>query len=147
MKQQSPVLGFTVLELLMALAILGFGIGALISLKISMQEQQASQLARAEAIRLEGNALTLLRMINPAIERTGTRPLEGNVNLTWQADLAGPVAPQLTWAGRTTEERVAVFKVDYQLRRDSKILAANSIENIGRFGSTKDNLSSINPRN
>lgn len=146
MKRQFPTQGFTVVELLMALAILGFGIGALINLKMSMQEQQARQLARAEAIRLEGNALTLLRMINPAMERAGTRPLEGNVRLNWQANVAGPLAPHLTWAGRTTEERVAVFKVTYQVRRDNEILAENSIEQIGRFDSTSRDLSSTNPQ-
>lgn len=135
MKRTDAEQGFTIVELMMALAILAFGITALIDLKLAIQEQQARQLSSAKVIKLESNALVLLRRVNPATERSGKRQLEGEATLTWQADVIGPVAAQIVWAGRTTAQRVAIFKVAYRITHKGEVVSNNSIEQIGRFGS------------
>lgn len=141
MKRSLAANGFTIVELLAALAILAFGIHALINLKLTLHERQARQLEQLSVITHESNALALLRRVNPASEPVGTRALSGTVVLTWQARPTGPAARQLSWAGRETPATLTVYSVEYRIVERGAPIARSTIELLGR----EQSVSSRNP--
>lgn len=125
--------GFTTLELLVALAILSLGLMALIDFRLSLLQTQARQLAQAEAIQHEANALALLRQINPASQPSGRNALDRSVRLEWNARIRGSYRPELAWLGRETGYRVALFEVDYVIAESGAQIARGSVVLIGRI--------------
>ncbi|WP_324074241.1 MAG: prepilin-type N-terminal cleavage/methylation domain-containing protein [Erythrobacter sp.] len=126
--------GFSTLELLVALAILSVGLMALIDFRMSLLQMQSRQLAQAEAIQYEANALALLRQIKPAAEPSGRKALGQSVWLQWNARMVGNYRPQLAWLGRETGYRVALFKVNYAIIEADSVIVRGSVELIGRTG-------------
>lgn len=124
--------GFTTLELLVALAILSLGLVALIDFRLSLLQTQSRQLAQAEAIQHEANALALLRHINPAAQPSGRLALDSSTRLTWNAQIIGNYRPQLAWLGRETGYRVARFKVSYTIFKGEETIVRGSVDLIGR---------------
>lgn len=125
--------GFSTLELLVALAILSLGLMALIDFRLGLLQTQSRQLAQAEAIHHEANALAVLRQINPAAQPSGRRPLGPSVRLQWEARILGGYRPQLAWLGGETGYRVALFKVNYAIHEAGAAILRGSIELIGRI--------------
>jgi len=132
MKHPTAERGFTLVELLAALAILAFGIQALITLKRTLHARQARQLAELSAITHEGNALALLRRINPHDEPSGTRVIAKNVTLSWQATATPQSAKQLSWAGRETPLTLTIYAIDYQVKQNGSVIVRANIELLGR---------------
>lgn len=132
MKHHSVEHGFSLAEILVALAVFGFGLNALIDLKVALANRQARLLTQLDAITLESNALVLLRRVNPTIEPAGKRSLGGDVQLIWQAHLNGPYVQQLSWAGRQTPERLALYRVEYRIIDKAGTIASNRTELLGR---------------
>lgn len=132
MRRPSAERGFTIVELLAALAILAFGIHALINLKLALHERQSRQLDQLNAITLEGNALALLRRVNPVSEPTGKRTLGRSATLTWNARPTGRTARQLSWAGRETPGRLTIYSVEYNVTDRGALITRSSIELLGR---------------
>lgn len=132
MKPLGAERGFTIIELLAALAILAFGVSALVDLKRALHERQARQLAQLDAITHESNALVLLRRVNPAQEPAGTRALSRGITLAWKAQPMGQSAQQLSWIGRETPARLTIFRVDYKVIGPSTVIAQGAIELLGR---------------
>lgn len=126
--------GFSTLELLVALAILSLGLMALIDFRLSLLQTQSRQLAQAEAIQHEANALALLRQINPAAQPSGRIAIDQSVRLQWDARIVGSYRPQLAWLGRETGYRVARFKVNYTIVEADAAIVRGAVELIGRSG-------------
>lgn len=126
--------GFSTLELLVALAILSFGLMALIDFRLSLLQTQSRQLAQAEAIQHEANALALLGRINPASQPSGRTSLGQSVWLQWDARMVAGYRPQLAWLGRETGYRVALYKVNYAIVEADAAIARGSVRLIGRIG-------------
>lgn len=127
-------LGFSTLELLVALAILSLGLMALIDFRQWLLQTQSRQLAQAEEVQHEANALALLRQINPASQPSGRIALDQSLRLQWDARIVGGYRPQLAWLGRETGYRVALFKVNYAIVEADAAIVRGSVELIGSIG-------------
>lgn len=124
--------GFSTLELLVALAILSFGIMALIDFKLNLLERQQRLLARQQAIIAESNALAMLRRINPAEQPTGRLPVGNGSELAWEAQPITDFRPMLAWLGRETAYKAARYRITYRVSRDRAVLVKGSVELVGR---------------
>ena len=124
--------GFTTIELLVALAIFSIGLFALLEVKVEMLDRQKRQLSQVDKLVQEGNALVLLRKVNPATEPSGSRSLSENHILSWSARRTSPFTPQLVWLGSETEYTVATYRVDYLITKNSAVNARGYVEMIGR---------------
>lgn len=124
--------GFSTLELLVALAILSFGLMALIDFKLNLLERQQRQLSRQQAIIAETNALALLRRIDPVTQPSGRIAIGDGSELAWEARPTTPFQPMLAWLGRETSYQVARYRTAYTIRRQQIVLAKGSVELVGR---------------
>lgn len=124
--------GFTTIELLVALAIFSIGLFALLEVKVEMLDRQKRQLNQVDKLVQEGNALVLLRKVNPATEPSGSRSLGDNQILSWNARRTGPFTRQLVWLGRETEYTVATYRIDYRITKNSAVNTRGYVEMIGR---------------
>lgn len=124
--------GFTTIELLVALAIFSIGLFALLEVKVEMLDRQKRQLSQVDKLEQEGNALVLLRKVNPAMEPSGSRSLGDDRVLSWSARQTSPFTPQLVWLGRETEYTVATYRADYMIRQNNVVNTRGYVEMIGR---------------
>lgn len=124
--------GFTTIELLVALAIFSIGLFALLEVKVEMLDRQKRQLSQVDKLEQEGNALVLLRKVNPAMEPSGSRSLGDDRILSWSARQTSPFTHQLVWLGRETEYTVATYRADYMIRQNNVVNTRGYVEMIGR---------------
>ena len=78
--------GFTVLELLVALAILGTALAALYGLQQSTSRAALAVERAQERIAIEQRALAYLKGVNPMLQPEGSADLGEGVRLRWQSE-------------------------------------------------------------
>jgi hypothetical protein len=120
------------LEALVAMAVLAAGILVLVDLKRDMLERQSRYRATQELLVAHGNALALLRRVDPVREPEGERTLGAGARLSWRSVQLSPAKLELAWKGRETQRKVAVYRIDYAIWIDGRLRHRDVVERVGR---------------
>lgn len=88
--------GFSLIEALVALTIAAMVLGAVFQLQVQMARDQARAAEVMEQVRVQENALALLRNLNPMAQPQGVLTLPGGGNVRWSS---APKVPPRTNAG------------------------------------------------
>jgi prepilin-type N-terminal cleavage/methylation domain-containing protein len=124
--------GFTMIEVLAALAIVSVSLVLLFDLKQTVHVRQQRQLLQVAIVTQEANALAVLRRIDPWREGAGKVRLDADTTLRWRAMKIGQPRAALDWLGRTSSVRVALFRVRYELVGKDRPMASGEVELLGR---------------
>ncbi len=116
MRTRAGEAGFSILDVLIAVAILGVALVPLLQLQGLSAREAGRQAALREEARATRNALAILREINPAREPVGRRALGGDEIMTWRA------RPLAAWRGAIGQSvadsafEAALFELDVDIR-------------------------------
>lgn len=126
--------GFSVLEALVAVAILGLAFSSLLAFRQTLLRQTQKVEALERANTASRNALALLADVNPMAEPTGARPLQPGVTMTWRATPLSAETAARAYPTGLGDHRVALFRMDVRVESDDATLAAFSVERLGWSG-------------
>lgn len=140
-----PQRGVSLLETLIAVAILGVALSAVLTLRQSLTTQARALDARERAMTDTRNAIALLSDINPMATPDGARALSPGSTVTWRATLLRAAPPstladeRLTTAPARTlsamdgslEPLVGLYRMDVRVLREEREIATFSIERLG----------------
>lgn len=118
-------------ELLVSMAILSFGLLVMLSLKKDILGRQSRQISTMEKIEHESNALSFLRRTNPYAEPDGARDIGGGTVLRWRSRGIGREKAVLQWLGRETTSVTRLFLVEYRIVRGQTVIAEGNVELAG----------------
>ncbi|WP_025738705.1 PulJ/GspJ family protein [Salinivibrio socompensis] len=118
-KQTRAMHGFTLIEVLIALAILSASLATVLGMFSQGQQNTAKVSQVYQITRQQNNIFNALQQINPAQKQQGTQQL-GAVTYQWQAAPISPLAPVRSEDGTGTQY-VQLYKitVDYQYKGQS----------------------------
>jgi Tfp pilus assembly protein PilV len=111
--------GFSALEALLAVAILGIGLGGLLGWRLDLARQHARLDAIAQDVTAQRNALTLLRDINPMAAPQGMMEVYPGIDLRWRAT-AMKSAVTAEAAVRVSANRSVAARAPVQRNRPSQ---------------------------
>ena len=123
--------GFSVIEALVGVAILGIALAPLIELQTGVTRQSQRQAALEEQLVTQRNALVVLRDINVMEEPDGRRELTGGRRLFWTATPLTPDTRSLRFLGGEGNFEVALFEVHAEVREPRRPAIRFSIEQLG----------------
>jgi len=110
----TPAAGFTVLELLVAIAILAAALVPLLTLQQS-NTRAALAVERAQArLAADRQALAYLRGVNPARRQSGETAL-GEARMTWRGEPVGAARPVRTTDGQSSRFDLQRYRVTVRI--------------------------------
>lgn len=111
MGRTSSTGGFSVIEALVAIAIVGVTLTPIVEMQSQLSREYRRQLALEEELRLKRNALALLARVNVMIEPRGSREIGGEHRLIWTAAQLTPEKRALEFLSGERDFDVALFQV------------------------------------
>jgi general secretion pathway protein I len=123
--------GFSVIEALVALAIVALVLMPLIALQTQVTRTFGRQAQLHDQITAQRNALAVLREINLMPEPVGERRLAPGTRLRWIARPISRPARSLEFLGQGGPFDVALYRVDAVVETDTGPVTSFAIEQVG----------------
>jgi general secretion pathway protein I len=130
--RQRDAEGFSVIEALVAVAIIGIAMVPIVSMQTQMIRQYQRQQALQEQLAAQRNALALLREINVMAEPSGRRGLAQGRALAWQAVPISAPQRSIRFLAGEGDFTVSLYRVDAVVRgADGRRIAVMTIDQLG----------------
>jgi general secretion pathway protein I len=123
--------GFSVIEALIAVAIIGVAMVPIVAMQTQLARQYQRQSALQEQLAAQRNALTLLREVNVMAEPRGRRGLGEGRELRWRAVPISSPQRSLRFLAGEGDYRVALYRVDATVLGRSGLVARMSVDQLG----------------
>lgn len=123
--------GFSVIEALVAVAILGFALASLLGWRTSLLRQHERLQSVETDITAKRNALAVLTEVNPMAAPEGRLDISPGVALTWRATPLTPVRRSAAYPAGDGDHDVALYRMDVTLVRAGGAPIRFSIERVG----------------
>ena len=119
--------GFSTLEAVVAIGILGLCILPLMDFQMTVSEGAARLASRNAALEVEMRAEAYLRALPPAALTAGEGAM-GAYQLVWQEEAIGPVRPALSEEGVAGRFDLHVSVLAYEVRDGARMIASGRLE-------------------
>jgi prepilin-type N-terminal cleavage/methylation domain-containing protein len=123
--------GFSLIETLVAVAIVAVALVPILSLEIQLQRRFADQRQQIEALQNQRNALAILRDINFSETPTGRIALAGDRTLTWRATPLSPAVRSTRFPTGDGDFEVMLLRVDVELIGAEEQILRFRVERLG----------------
>ena len=119
--------GFSTLEAVVAIGILGLCILPLMDFQMTISEGAARLANRNAALEAETRAEAYLRALPPAALAAGEGAI-GTYQLVWREETSAPVRPALSVEGAAGRFDLHVSVLAYEVREGTRIIASGRLE-------------------
>lgn len=123
--------GFSALEALLAVAILGVGLSGLLGWRMDLARQHARMDVIARDVSAQRNALALLREINPMATPVGATAVSPGVQLRWRATTISAVTRSVAYPAGDGDFDVALYRIDATIMRTEEPALTFSVDRLG----------------
>ena len=119
--------GFSTLEVIAAVAIIGVALVPIAALQTQLTRSQARLMEAHENSTAVHNAMALLRNVNPMATPTGARQLDDRTTLTWRSTPAS----SLRAATNAPDFEVQLYRVSAEIHRPGDPMTTLQVDLIG----------------
>ncbi len=135
----------TLIEVLVAIAVISIVLIPIIGLQSQIARSHARNQQRYELATLERNVLSILRDLNPMVDKEGQIVLDGAKTLSWKTTPISEVISNAQYPNGNGPFNVALYQVEAILKADDgRNLARLSIERVG-WKRTSETLARLPP--
>jgi prepilin-type N-terminal cleavage/methylation domain-containing protein len=115
MKGRADDLGFTLIEMLVTIAVIAVGLVPIVEMQGRIARFHAKQIEMAERLTAERTALALLRDMNPTINPKGTATIGVASSMTWQATPISAPIRSLRFLGGQGQFYIVLYRLDVSI--------------------------------
>lgn len=123
--------GFSVIEALVAIAVLAVALVPLLTLQIQLTRAAEHQQALRERITSQRNAVAVLRDVNFMETPQGVIALHGEMRLSWRARPTSPVVKSTRQGAADGDFEVALYQVEVAISENESVLTTFSLMELG----------------
>ncbi|MDX2233491.1 MAG: hypothetical protein NW200_03250 [Hyphomonadaceae bacterium] len=123
--------GFSALEAVIAVIILGLALSALLSWRMDLARRQDRVSALQGDATAQRNALLVLREINPMATPEGVLDLSAQTRVTWRATAVTDRARSMAYPAGDGAFDVALYRIDATVNRAGEAPIGFSFERLG----------------